>query len=1223
MRIKKTRSTTASQHTGMALTAASLLLASASVLAQGAPGREPQSLEFSRQQQTRQLQAKIRKAQPGAATAQITLVDDGTGRKRAVGFLRSPVDRSHMRGKSPRELPALNAATGAIVGATGSAGTPGSTSGVIEVLGAPATYTPPATYDLRTNSLVSPVRDQGTCGDCWAFAAYGSMESQMLTDNLGSFVFSPNHLNVQHGFAIPACEGGNSSMSIAYLSRWGNGNGLAAGPVYETDDPYSSTSKVVTPGLSPRFHVQEAINLPDLDRTDSTTLSESLKNWKYGIQTYGGLSMSFYVETANTAYWNATTSAYHYDAGSIANHMVTIVGWDDNYPASNFSTAPAGNGAFLAKNQWGSAWGQNGYFYISYYDTSLQEAVAMRSPEPITNYTHQFLYDPNGNIGAWGYGTSTDWGANIFTAGAAGEPSLQAVSINTTDVDAQYEVFIYTGVTGLPHEGTLKSQFSGTAPFAGYHTLKLPSPVALAAGEKFAVVVKFTNPNYPYTVASEYTIDGYTGTVTTAPGRSYISADGTSWADMDGLANLSIRAFTGLSLTSTLAGATQGTTYSQALGVSDGTAPYAYQVSRGSLPPGLDLSSAGVISGTPTTPGTYTFTIAATDSTPAGSGGPFQGGQSYSMVVDPTPTKLDQTITFGVAPNLTIGGTGSVIATASSGLSVALTATTPSTCSISGTTVTGIAAGTCTISAAQAGDATYNPAPTATQDFAVRQGQTISLSLSTTARTLGLGNITATASASSGLAVTLTSDTPSICTVSGTTITPVGAGTCSIKANQAGDATWAPVSLTKSATILQGSQTITFSLSPTSRSLGLGTISATATASSGLPVTLTSATPAICSVTDNIVTPLAAGTCSIKASQSGDASWKAATTITKSATILKGPQKITFSLSPTARTLGLGPLTATATASSGLPVTLTSTTPAICSVSGSTVTPLAAGTCSIRASQAGDTSWKAATSVIKSATILQGSQSITFSLNPTSLALGSGNIAATATASSGLPVTLTSTTPTICSVSGSTVKPLLAGTCSIQASQAGNTSWKPATSLTRSATITKGTQILSLSLTPTARTVTLGDITAAASSNSGLPVTLVSDTPTVCTVSGSIVTPLIGGTCTITANQAGDASWNTASPVSASATILKRSQIISMSLPGPIAMSGIGTATATASSGLPVTLTTTTPATCAVSGTTITGLTAGTCTITAKQAGDDVWKAAAAVTQSMAITAVN
>jgi hypothetical protein len=143
----------------------------------------------------------------------------------------------------------------------------------------------------------------------------------------------------------------------------------------------------------------------------------------------------------------------------------------------------------------------------------------------------------------------------------------------------------------------------------------------------------------------------------------------------------------------------------------------------------------------------------------------------------------------------------------------------------------------------------------------------------------------------------------------------------------------------------------------------------------------------------------------------------------------------------------------TATASSGLPVSYTSATPTVCTVSGSTVSLLAVGNCGIVANQAGNSNYGAATAVGRNFAVTLATQTITFPTVPAT-PLGTGTVALTATASSGLAVSYTSTTPTVCTVSGSTVTLVATGTCGIVANQAGNFEYYAAPAVGRGFTVT-------------------------------------------------------------------------------------------------------------------------------------------------------------------------
>jgi ribosomal protein S11 len=209
-----------------------------------------------------------------------------------------------------------------------------------------------------------------------------------------------------------------------------------------------------------------------------------------------------------------------------------------------------------------------------------------------------------------------------------------------------------------------------------------------------------------------------------------------------------------------------------------------------------------------------------------------------------------------------------------------------------------------------------------------------------------------------------------------------------------------------------------------------------ATATSGLAVNFTSVTPTICTASGQTASLLFPGTCVVHATQAGNSDYAAAPTLAENFTVVKALQSITFP-AITGTQYALGQVTLTATASSGLAVTYTSTTPTVCTASGGTASLLTSGTCVLHAAQAGSTLYAAASTVAQSFAVHLVSQTISFP------ALGSqavgANPALTATATSGLAVSYTSTTTSVCTVSGSTASMVAAGTCVLHAAQAGNT----------------------------------------------------------------------------------------------------------------------------------------------------------------------------------------
>ncbi|MBN1445453.1 MAG: hypothetical protein JW957_05045, partial [Candidatus Omnitrophica bacterium] len=215
----------------------------------------------------------------------------------------------------------------------------------------------PTTYDLRTLGRLTPVRNQGIHGTCWAFATYGSLESWLLTDEVAEWNFSENNLANLHGWDLDGfLDGGLVQMAIAYLTRW-------SGPVNEADDTYDAAGNsrigASTGSETVQKHVQQVLVLPPRDNPlDNDNIKDAVTN-------YGGVYTSMYMEYPSV-YYDETNDAYYYDGAVDSNHAVVIVGWDDDFDKTKFDTEPAGNGAFIVRNSWGSAWGEGGYFYISY-----------------------------------------------------------------------------------------------------------------------------------------------------------------------------------------------------------------------------------------------------------------------------------------------------------------------------------------------------------------------------------------------------------------------------------------------------------------------------------------------------------------------------------------------------------------------------------------------------------------------------------------------------------------------------------------------------------------------------------------------------------------------------------------------------------------------------------------------------------------------------------------
>ena len=373
----------------------------------------------------------------------------------------------------------------------------------------------PARYNLAENGFVTDVKNQQDSGNCWAFAALASLETCVLKASNKTFNFSVENMKnliemySAYGWKMETNEGGYNGMPMGYLASW-------LGPVNATLDPFDDKG-TLSPLLDSEMHIQNIYVLPArTSYTDNDAIKEA-------ILKYGGLYASYY---HSAGYLNSKTNAYYDPYTGNGNHAITVVGWDDNYSKNNFYTTPAGDGAFIVKNSWGSSWGDNGYFYISYYDRVLfavnkdNQAFTYILNDTV-RYTKNYQYDVAGMTDYLITGKKIVWYKNIYNA--TGNEAIAAVStfFNTT---VDYEISIYVN-------DVLQLTQNGRHEGSGYYTIPLKEYVPVAVGDIFKIVVKLANPQNGY-AAVPISEQLSTTRCYYAPGVSYFSNDGKKWTDL-------------------------------------------------------------------------------------------------------------------------------------------------------------------------------------------------------------------------------------------------------------------------------------------------------------------------------------------------------------------------------------------------------------------------------------------------------------------------------------------------------------------------------------------------------------------------------------------------------------------------------------------------------------------------------------------------------------------
>lgn len=385
----------------------------------------------------------------------------------------------------------------------------------------------PSRYDSRDYGRAPDVRNQGNLGTCWAVAAVSGLEAALLPEE--KIKFSADHISLQNGYAKSQDDGGAYTMTMAYLTAW-------KGPVLWEEDPYGDGYSPA--GLLPSKHVQEIQIVKD---------RESIKE---AVRSYGTVQTSLYMDMQtdhSSVYYNDLNASYCYPSAVDPNHDILIIGWDDDYPAAKFNYHVKANGAYICQNSWGTSFGENGIFYVSYEDPNIANyALAYSRVESRYNYDSIYQSDLLGWVGQLGYGEDSCYFANVYES--RGEEELRAVGFYAVGENTEYEVYVMDEFHSTLSLVSFSPKKTGKFRHAGYYTVDLDTPVLLSAGQKFAVAVKVKTPGEEYPAATEYKADEYTETVDLSDGEGYISLKGYQWTrtETEYNCNICLKAYTSL-----------------------------------------------------------------------------------------------------------------------------------------------------------------------------------------------------------------------------------------------------------------------------------------------------------------------------------------------------------------------------------------------------------------------------------------------------------------------------------------------------------------------------------------------------------------------------------------------------------------------------------------------------------------------------------------------------
>ena len=379
----------------------------------------------------------------------------------------------------------------------------------------------PEKYDSREFGYITPVRNQFYFGTCWAHSVLACAEASMVKQGLES-----TNINYSEKHLAYFTHKSNSLFNDGTDETSANEGYFTAGNTYQAFQ-ILQTRQGAAMEVDYPYPILASETIDESNRYDSHAdliehgylLTES--SAKQAIMEHGAIAISYYVHN-NNAYMSKNMS-YYQNAKDSTNHSVTVVGWDDSYAVENFNPTcrPPEPGAWLVKNSYGKQWGNDGYFWLSYYDPSIDTVsytkMGERSKESIM-HTYQgstmpYLVDCPA--------------ANVFCAKE--NQTLTSVGFNSYNT-ISYKIEIYVGNSekpGYPIMGEPVQTLTGCTPFmTGFLKVNLDEEIKLLENQYFSVVV------YQYDEEDNFAMNWVEGDngYTSNPGETYILDKGI-WID--------------------------------------------------------------------------------------------------------------------------------------------------------------------------------------------------------------------------------------------------------------------------------------------------------------------------------------------------------------------------------------------------------------------------------------------------------------------------------------------------------------------------------------------------------------------------------------------------------------------------------------------------------------------------------------------------------------------
>jgi Cysteine protease len=374
----------------------------------------------------------------------------------------------------------------------------------------------PEKYSLLDEGKVTEYKNQHQSGMCWAYAAASVAESSLIVSGYedNSVDLSEGHIcSSVYRFAedrpadsqedgvyvlgdkkknktIPYYVGGSSSLVVNQFA-------IGAGPIYEQEAPINTDAGQLEKSVDNIFKLEEEGKLTKYMGKYLLTHSimyDNPKDIKAGIIKHGAVFVGMFADKKGIGKDSEGQNNYYLtdrkNPPKDTNHVVTIIGWDDNYSKDSFTNTPPGDGAWLIKDSVANS----GYFWMSYdefYDESYVQGMVFSNR---ADYGDILFYDsliPMCGIKADGEYTEI---ANVFKADKDNE--IKGVGIYTNAPDQKVNVSIYRNPeAGKPDSGEKIYEKEYVIEYKGYEVVNVDTTAAVSAGDSFSIVLKYTNSN--------------------------------------------------------------------------------------------------------------------------------------------------------------------------------------------------------------------------------------------------------------------------------------------------------------------------------------------------------------------------------------------------------------------------------------------------------------------------------------------------------------------------------------------------------------------------------------------------------------------------------------------------------------------------------------------------------------------------------------------------------